>query len=338
MSRTTSSTDASTESKGSVRLTRKMLAAAATGKVNILRGVDMDAIWRLLEDCEVAHLDDGMPLLQMNQENRTMYLVLSGQLKVYLDDKRLKEVAQLEPGQTVGELSVIDASKVSAMVCAASKTTVLCVDEDTFWHLIRSSHEFCANLLLLLSARMRNNIYSLVESEKLQSKFERESVTDGLTGVYNRRWLEQKMERLLQRSQMANRDLSVLMLDVDHFKRFNDTYGHQAGDIVLSRTASCLSKRLRAQDLVVRYGGEEFCILLPETSLAEAEITASHLLNAISDMTLTSIDNVPLPPITVSIGVACCTGDENSTSLLQRADKALYQAKEHGRNCVKVAG
>jgi len=320
-----------------IRLTREMLESSRSAKMNVFRRMDLDAVWPLLEDSEVRILPDGRALLEMQQENRTMYMVLSGKLKVYLDTQQQKEVAVLEPGQTVGELSVIEASQVSARVCASGITSVLCIDEDTFWQLIRESHEFCTNLLLLLSARMRSNNFSLVESERLQIQFEKDSVTDGLTGVYNRRWLDKKIGRLLQRSQMGNRNLSVLMLDVDHFKRFNDTYGHQTGDVVLRRTAGCLSERLRAQDLVARYGGEEFCVLLPETNLDEALTTAKHLLNCVAEMEVTDSDGKILPPLTVSIGVACCNENEDATSLLLRADKALYRAKQNGRNRVELS-
>lgn len=336
-SRTDSETSNADGTRRDLRLTRQMLAASMTGGMNVFRRMDMESVWPLLEDSEVRMLPDGGALLEMDQNNRTMYMVLSGRLKVFLDTHQQKEVAVLERGQTVGELSVIEGSQVSARVVASGPTSVLCIDEATFWQLIRESHEFCTNLLLLLSSRMRSNNSFLVESEKLQQQFEEDSVTDPLTGVFNRRWLDAKIDRLLQRSQKIDRNLSVLMLDIDHFKRFNDSYGHQTGDVVLRRTAACLVERLRAQDIVTRYGGEEFCILLPETTLEEAAITAGHLVSCVAALELTDADGKSLPPLTVSIGAACSKVNEDSNTLLKRSDKALYSAKDRGRNRVELS-
>lgn len=303
----------------------------------IFRNVLMDPIWELLRQCEVRNLSEGEVLLEKDQSNRTMFLVLGGTLKVYLDDEHQREAAELGLGQTVGELSVIDGSAASAHVVSASETSLLCVDQKTFWRLTRASHCFCTNLLIVLSMRMRSSNVSLEESENLQWKFEQQALTDGLTGIYNRRWLDQMLPRLLQRSEQDDLPFCVLMIDVDHFKKFNDNYGHAVGDNALCVVAETLVKNVRPIDLVVRYGGEEFCVLIPETDLQSGIGTGERLRKAIHKTEICDDSGRPTPGITISAGLAERRTGENADDMLKRADQALYLAKAQGRDRLETS-
>lgn len=303
----------------------------------VFRNVLIDPIWELLRHCEVQNLSDGEVLLKKDQANRTMFFVLEGSLKVYLDDKFQRAAAEFGHGQTVGELSVIDGSTASAHVVASGETLVLCVDEETFWRLTRASHEFCTNLLMLFSLRMRTSNHSLEESENLQGKFEQQALTDGLTSVYNRRWLDRMLPRLLQRSEQDKQPFCVLMIDVDHFKKFNDNYGHAVGDKALCTVADTLVKKVRPIDLVVRYGGEEFCVLLPETDLESGIDAGERLRKAIHDTEVSDSNENPLPKISISAGLAAHREGENAEEMLKRADQALYLAKATGRDRLETS-
>ena len=303
----------------------------------VFRDVLIDPIWELLKNCEVSNLSEGEVLLKKNQFNRTMYFILGGSLKVYFDDEHQREAAELGRGQTVGELSVIDGSAASAHVISAGETLLLCVDEETFWRVTNASHGFCTNLLMLLSLRMRSSNISLAESENLQGKFEQQAVTDGLTGVYNRRWLDQMLPRLLQRSEQDEQPFCVLMIDVDHFRNFNDNYGHAVGDVALRIVADTLVKKVRPIDLVVRYGGEEFCVLLPETDLESGIGAGERLRKAIQKTEICDGSDRPIPGITISAGLAERRAGESAGELLRRADQALYLAKEQGRNRLETS-
>jgi len=303
----------------------------------VFRDVLIDPIWELLRQCEVRNLSEGEVLLEKGQPNRTMFLVLAGSLKVYLDDEHQREAAELAQGQTVGELSVIDGSAASAHVISTSEVLLLCVDENTFWRVTRASHGFCTNLLMLLSLRMRSSNISLQESENLQGKFEQQSLTDGLTGVYNRRWLDQMLPRLLQRSELDDLPFCVLMIDVDHFKQFNDNYGHAVGDNALRVIADTLVEKVRPIDLVARYGGEEFCALLPETDLQSGIGAGERLRKAVHKAEICDGSGKPIPGITISAGLAERRAGENAEELLKRADQALYLAKAHGRDRVETS-
>ena len=157
---------------------------------------------------------------------------------------------------------------------------------------------------------------------------------DGLTGVYNRRHFDERLASEWARAVRGGTELSVVLLDVDFFKRYNDRYGHQAGDDCLRRLAACLKDTLkRPTDLVARYGGEEFVCLLPDTPLAGAMSLAEHLRDNVAALALEHADSAAASVVTVSLGVCCKPPDGvgSAASLLRGADAQLYQAKALGR-------
>jgi diguanylate cyclase (GGDEF)-like protein len=163
------------------------------------------------------------------------------------------------------------------------------------------------------------------------------SQQDTLTGIPNRRSLNENFDRYWRQAVRARRPISALMIDVDHFKQFNDRYGHQAGDRVLKQVAEALQENLhRATDFVARYGGEEFCVILTETALPHAIRVAEGLRKAVMDLGIRHEDSPGAGVVTISVGVASTTPDQTVVhlDLVQEADRALYRAKELGRNQV----
>jgi diguanylate cyclase (GGDEF)-like protein len=162
---------------------------------------------------------------------------------------------------------------------------------------------------------------------------------DALTGVKNRRVFDESLERLWQRAVAAERRIAILLLDVDHFKAYNDRYGHQAGDRALRHVAQvCQAIVTRPQDLVARYGGEEFTVLLYDVDAVEASKVAERMRKAVIGLALEHRDSRARQLVTISIGVAVVepSVDRDSRGALQLADEALYQAKTRGRNRVEV--
>jgi len=163
------------------------------------------------------------------------------------------------------------------------------------------------------------------------------SVTDALTGVPNRRYWDLRLAEEIARAQRYRYPLAVLMVDIDHFKRVNDTYGHQVGDVALQQVASRLRSNLRRTDVLARYGGEEFGVLAPQTSLEAAKVLAERLRHAIASEPIWVNSDLSIP-LTISVGVAVFPEHgQNESDLVAAADAALYRAKEEGRNCVRVA-
>ena len=159
-----------------------------------------------------------------------------------------------------------------------------------------------------------------------------QSLRDALTGLFNRRYLDESLQREITRCERRGQPLAVVMLDVDHFKAFNDTHGHAAGDALLSRIGHILNTMSRSEDLVCRYGGEEFTIVLPETSAADAMRRAREIIAAIGTTTVQHM-RATIGPCTASIGIAMLPDDgDAAVTLLQHADAALYRAKAEGRN------
>jgi diguanylate cyclase (GGDEF)-like protein len=186
------------------------------------------------------------------------------------------------------------------------------------------------------TSKLREVLVLASTLEQLFRGVQDRAMRDGLTRVYNRAYLAEVLPRQLRLARRNGAPVAALMVDVDHFKRINDTLGHAAGDKVLVAMARCIEQQLRASDVVVRYGGEEFTVILPDTPIAGAFVTAERLRAAIAAMT----DRDGLPEglrITASIGVAAALKGDDGAQLLPRADAALYQAKRGGRNRVVAA-
>jgi two-component system cell cycle response regulator len=179
-----------------------------------------------------------------------------------------------------------------------------------------------------------------VELQAANSALEQQVTTDSLTGIGNRRRMTAQISAELERARRFGHPLSLLMIDIDHFKRVNDSFGHDAGDRAIVAVAMALSVDLRASDSAARFGGEEFVVLMPETPLNMACDVAERLRRSIASLRLEGDDGRPVT-LTVSIGAAMAGARgqaETPSALLSRADRALYQAKAEGRNRVARAG
>lgn len=308
--------------------TRETLASLA-----LLRNVQLESVLGLLERCEVRRLGEGETLIEAGQENDTLFVVLSGRLRVVLDTED-EAVAELEVGQTVGELSMLDGTPASATVIAIDQARVLAIDPETFWRCVQLSHELAINLLFLLVHRLRSGNASIVKGARARRAIERAALTDVLTGLSNRRWLEERLPRFLARHQWSKQPFSLLLLDIDFFKRINDDFGHAAGDEALRLVGKTITACLRPTDFAARYGGEEMVILLPDTALDGALAAAERVRRVIEQCAPIEFEGRTLRPITVSIGVATREDEDTPATIMGRADAALYRAKAEGRNRV----
>lgn len=179
------------------------------------------------------------------------------------------------------------------------------------------------------------NASVVLKRAQLYQQMERLATTDGLTGLFNHRRFQEQMAVEIDRALRYSRPVSVLLMDIDHFKSFNDTYGHPVGDLVLKEIAACIRRSIRKTDIPSRYGGEEFTVIMPETDLAHAHITPERIRQNIENHVIVS-DGRPLR-VTVSVGWATFPVHARSQQvLIDSADKAMYYSKEHGRNRVSM--
>jgi diguanylate cyclase (GGDEF)-like protein len=270
----------------------------------------------------------------LERSEKTLWLSsLSPELKEFLLRKNdeanhnfrlLQEVlnAAVEPGSTARPLSVVSLGLTQGNEHLGS---LHLISEKPDFHLRDSSKDFLVNLALQVSVLLENR--SLQYSTRV----------DSLTRLYNRGYMMDRLREEMTRTSRTDRPFSLLMLDVEHFKQVNDTYGHQAGDEILVGLAALLKRTCRASDAICRYGGEEIAVILADTALEGAKVFAENLRKGIE------ADAFPIPEsrairITASMGVAEYPGQATSVEeLIKKADAALYEAKHSGRNAWRAA-
>ena len=302
-------------------------------KLHILQNVSLESIKGLLEACSVKMLAPQEILIAPKESNKTVFFILSGRLRIHLDSLENESITILDPGESVGEISVIDNQLTSAYVVANEACKLLVMDEDILWSLIQASHAAACNLLFILAKRLRHTDSIVVEGVQLEQDFQHYGSVDALTGLHNRYWFNSMFRRQFIRSSINNNPFSVIMADIDHFKELNDTYGHLTGDQVLYEVAHIITKNIRPAEMVSRYGGDEFIILLPDEDIQTAKLMADRLLEAMRKALPIPCGDKDIFHPTLSMGLAEMKSDQTPEMLIQAADEAMYRAKENGRDC-----
>ena len=296
-------------------------------------------ITSLINLCAVVSVKSGQVVLNSQSTGACLYIVLKGILALVTNtDRRQLEssTTQYLTGECVGEISVLDEEIHSSTIAAVIDSELLVIDSHTMWQLIDESNGVARNLLQLLSFRIRTTNAQLRNRQKVGEFYRQLSMIDGLTGLHNRAWLNVQLPGIIESSRVSKTDLSIIMVDLDHFKRFNDTYGHVIGDDALQMAAKVLSAGLRPSDFAARYGGEEMIVILPNTNHESALIVAERLCQRIRSTRVFNDDANELPHITASLGLATLQGGEDGAAVIAAADAALYRAKERGRNQVSL--
>ena len=308
-------------------------------RLQLFRNVDLlsPALHDLLGLCIYRKLAVDEIVLSTREENHYLYIVLKGRLVIQLTQHDDVPFATVEPGECVGEMSIIDSRIPYEKITASEETMVLVIEKEILWRMISVSHEISRNLLYIMSERVRYSNLVIADSLEMQRKYQRYAMTDALTGLHNRGWLDDAFDREVKRSERDQLPLSLIMIDVDNFKHYNDDYGHLAGDQVLAAIAKAIRSPLRPNDLVARFGGEEFAVLLPETNVINAKFIAERLRENVSRADLGMIDGKQLPNVTISLGISTRAPSDTLDMLIAAADVAMYHAKQKGRNRVEVS-
>ena len=309
-------------------------------RLQLFRNVDLNSapMDQLLSQCGYRGMQEGETLLSPDQENRYLFVIISGRFGIRLgpEDEEIPLTA-VEAGECVGEMSFFDSRLPTTQVFASEPSTVLQIEQDVLWRMVSCSHEIARNLLYIMSERVRYSNLVIADSFEMQRMYQQYATIDALTGLHNRGWLDDMFDREIKRSERDALNTCLLMIDVDHFKRINDRYGHLAGDKVLVAVGRNIKQPLRPNDLVARFGGEEFSVLLPETSIENAAAISERLRKRISRASMGKFKNKTLPKVTVSIGVAAFGSGDSIETMIAAADAAMFQAKKAGRNRVHVA-
>ncbi|MGQ7815358.1 GGDEF domain-containing protein [Metapseudomonas furukawaii] len=298
---------------------------ALLSRLRLFQNVAASNLQLLLKEFHACDLEAGEVVLSPFNRNQYLYLVLKGRLKVYLGSLDNSPVSTVEPGECAGEISFIDNDCPCAYVVASEPTSALRLHRHSLASLFQQAPQLMQNLLEVLCERVRQGNRVILDTEQ-------SAKIDTLTGLFNRRWLEHIYQRESNRCAFNEQPLSLLMLDVDHFKAYNDCHGHLAGDYALCLVAHTLRNQLRPKDSMARFGGEEFVILLPEIAGDEARVIGERLRHSLAQIPSFYSPLGVLPGITVSIGLAEMRRPDSLQALIGRADEALYQAKQDGRN------
>lgn len=300
-------------------------------KTELFRDVPEGTLNLVLEQAVPIELAPGAILLTPERDNHHVYLLLSGTLSLHFDSPNSPEIRELSAGVSVGEMSVIDDGPPSAYVIAKTACRVLPVHKNLLGALV-DSNPVARNLLRLMNQWIKANTRRIVQDRMRISELTDQANIDALTGLYNRRWLNNVLARLLEQAQKDGLPLTILLIDVDHFKKYNDTQGHQNGDCALIALSEVLKMTARPYDFPTRYGGEEFLVLLQNTDLDGGVAVAERIQKAVRAKSISNQDGEPIPGITVSIGLATSEASSTVESLIETADVRLYRAKKDGRD------
>ncbi|GGI18754.1 MAG: GGDEF domain-containing protein [Oxalicibacterium faecigallinarum] len=305
-------------------------------RINLFDSVNDEIVTALLASCEVAHFDCGEAVEIPQGRQACVYIVLRGALgSTTLDDSggpRQIRTEKILPGESIGELSVLDETATLGSLTALEDSDLLILESQTLWQLIDEAEGVARNLLRQLSFKLRTVNAQLRRREKVGEFYRQLSMVDSLTGLHNRAWLNDRLPVLIEEAHTGQKSLSLIMIDLDHFKKFNDNHGHQTGDKALRAAAGVITSALRPSDFAVRYGGEELIVILPESSLDAGKMVAQRLCERMREADVFNDASITLPHLTASFGVTTLLPGQNADALISGADAALYRAKNAGRN------
>ena len=310
--------------------------AVALRELKLFHGLAQDVLEELLNECQRHDVEPGDVVISPDAPNGQLYVVLSGELEVRIGAVDAPPVSTLGAGQCAGEMSIIEDRAPSAYVVATQISHLVVISRQYVWDIVDRSHAFAKNLLVMLSERVRQHNDVIADHTDALQRFQHHAVTDALTSLGNRSWMQDMFPRELDRCSINGDPAAMIMIDVDGFKLFNDRFGHAAGDRVLALVAKALQKEFRPRDLLARFGGDEFAVLLPGLELEQAVRIAERVRQQIGGSTNSADDSLIRCPVSVSIGVAEKSAADSLDSLLRKADAAMYRAKHGGRNRVST--
>ena len=302
----------------------------------LFRSVNIESIQGIFDFCKIRRLQAGEILFPPGQVNWTVYFVLEGKLRIHLDTPAGEPVAILGPGESIGELSVIDRQPTTAYAVADEDSRLLVMDEEILWSLVHSSHAIACNLLYTLAKRLRHADAVVCGESRLDQEERHYGNVDALTGLPTREWFTELTRRQAARSQHCQKPLSLLLIDIDDFRTFNDRHGRRWGDRILYAMAAALSRHLRPTEIIARYGSDQFFILLPDTDMETARGIAVRLFKIISQATPVMVEGKVVDHPSVSVGVVQMKSGQDADALLAEAEAAVARAKESGGNSVSA--
>jgi len=312
--------------------------------VGMLSSLKISEIHQVSQHLELVRYPKDGVIFKEKEAGNELFIIKSGatSVRINLQDGTQKEIALLKSGEFFGEMAIFENAPRSATCIAAEECEILRMNKDDFFSLMRN-HPHAAisimkNMLNKTTDRLNSSGQFITQMVKWGEDASLRAVTDKLTGVFNRRYMESEIENRFNRAQQDHTPLSVIMADMDFFREVNEGYSHEVGDQYIKEVAKVFTETFRKTDIVSRYGGDEFTILLPETDVAAGMEIAEKVRRNVEKLDFLKDIEGPDLHLSVSLGLSCYPATASSIAeLKEQADKALYAAKHGGRNRVEHA-
>jgi diguanylate cyclase (GGDEF)-like protein len=311
---------------------------------SLLSGEELGSILPFLK---VRSLPSNRILFREGETGEDLFIIRKGkvEISIRLPDGSQRRLRDFGPGDFFGEMAIFEEPTRSATARTTGPVEFYSMSRQDFFSIMSSRPRAAIKIMYRMSTIATERLHStsefLEEMVLWGEEARKRAVTDGLTQAYNRQFLEDSMERLFNEAAGKGRPLGLLMIDLDHFREINEKYGQDAGDLVLKAAAGVFNSCIRKGDIVARYGGDEFTILLPGADIARCSGVAQNIREGIALLSLAELlgrDTAPGEGVTTSQGLAVYPDHADGVQdLRERADRALYRSKEEGRNRVSVA-
>ena len=298
-------------------------------RLGLFGAVDLEQCAGLLSKCSSKNLLPGEMLLYKDQPNQSMFVIVDGHMGMHLQEDS-PAVVTLNPGDTVGEMSVISGEAASAFVIAQSKCKVLEIPENLLWEFVSSDLNFAKNLMKLFVKRMLDLNRMLYQRLHEEAKNKIKAEKDEATGLYNKDWMKETLPYEMTRCAMRNRAFSIMMLKIDHYESFIESYGKYTTDKIFLAVANAVQIELRGMDMAIKYDDDCIALFLVGTDASQSEYVAKRLQEAVNKLILS--DQKINQTFTLSIGIAEMADEDYADLLIARAQAAVGRAMDEGGN------